>query len=134
MTEKRRDRRVAMSFSPEQVIFLADMLTTIQRGGDVRVMIRHGEALRLLRLIYRGKARAEAWGAPKPKIGRRLERCRHGHKYTELTAYIDPSDGYRRCKVCINAAKQRSRERMLQRQLDVVYDAALLALAEQRTA
>lgn len=62
----RRERRVSMSFSPEQVIWLAAVLATLQRGGDVSVLARNERAAELLALFGRARDRTEHF---KPSLG-----------------------------------------------------------------
>ena len=116
MTEHDNDRRVPVSFNPEQVQWLAQVLLTLQRGGDVRVVMRAKVAETTLATICRAKVRA---GTVRPKRARfQSEKCPNGHEYTpENTSFRYGRT--RRCRICVRDGNKRLRQRKrLEREME----------------
>jgi hypothetical protein len=111
MGKPRKDRRVPLSLSAEQVQWLAQVMLTLQRGADVRVLMRGKLAASTLRTLVRAKVRAAS--VPPPPSKPPATHCRHGHTFTERNTYTHPTKGTRRCRTCIRAGDARYQAKKL---------------------
>lgn len=116
-----------MSFSADQVRWLAAVLTMLQRGGDVRVLMQNTSAHSTLALILRAKERIGKEDPPKRKY--RAPQCRAGHDFNEENTYTNKADGRRKCRVCSRLHWKRYRKMKHDQACQVLLE----ALAEQRT-
>jgi len=110
--------RFAVSFRPEEVLWLHSMLTMARRCVQTAVIMRSDEAARVSRIVLAAATKAEL--VPKEALvrtvplrvfpGRSQQRtaCMRGHELTDENSY-QRNDGARRCRTCrrVLAAKSR---------------------------
>lgn len=132
-------KRIGMSFNTEQVQWAHKLFAMLQRGGDVRVVMRSKAALGVLKTF--SKANARSIGIEKPTPSGPRAHCKFGHEFIAENTYLYP-DGKRSCKTCRRHGAQVVRDRKRKARLirlaaafarEAAADVQLEALAEQRT-
>lgn len=143
--------RFGMSFRPEEVLLLNELLAALRRGADTSMLMQRIDASHVYRVIHRsavkaGRAvqesaakkvetdailqRAIADLAEKPRHQPTQRFCRNGHEYNEANTANRMIAGYkvRTCKAC-----RRNRAALKwARELKARQEAALERMAEER--
>lgn len=97
-------RRLSMSLSAIEVLWLQALLAMLRRGADCRVLMRAQSSAGVTRKIEAAASKASRELNPRKRA---RTHCPNGHEYTVDNLFSAETPNGRRCRVCRREALRR---------------------------